>query len=71
MSASQSKSAAFTLGTLLMLSVFLAGLSKHEAPQRQLEAEIVSAATVAVEEPATHLAEPLTSSDCMILAGAR
>lgn len=71
MSASQSKSAAFTLGTLLMLSVFLAGLSKHDTPDRQTPAKVVSVNTISVQEQTPHSAEPLTSSDCMILAGAR
>lgn len=71
MSASQSKSAAFTLGTLLMLSVFLAGLSKHDTTECQTPAKIVSANTISVEDQTPHLAEPFTSSDCMILAGAR
>ncbi|MDE6279379.1 MAG: hypothetical protein K2M05_05340 [Paramuribaculum sp.] len=71
MSASQSKSAAFTIGTLLMLSVFLAGLSKHDTPDRQTSTKVVSAATVSVQNQTIQSAEPLTSSDCMILAGAR
>lgn len=71
MSASQSKSAAFTLGTLLMLSVFLAGLSKHDTTDYKTPAKVVSVNTISVQEPTPHPAEPLTSADCMILAGAR